>query len=63
MWNQFSDRGIHPNALVVLILGALVAVWIAGTNASVVGGVIFLALAVVAALAVHSYQSKHSTSP
>lgn len=54
---------IHPNAIVVGIMGAVLAVWIAGRNGSVIGGEIFLTIAILAAFAVNQVKKRelHTT--
>lgn len=58
MADNSSVPRIHPNGIVVGIMGAVLAVWIGGRNGSVVGGEIFLTIAILAAIVVNHVKKR-----
>lgn len=58
MADNSSIPRIHPNAIVVGVMGAFLAIWLAGRNGSVVGGEIFFAVAILAAIAVNHVKKR-----
>ncbi|QPK79087.1 hypothetical protein G7Y31_11450 [Corynebacterium lizhenjunii] len=51
-----KQMNIHPNALTVGIIGAIIAIWLAGRHQTVIAGEVFFAVAIMAALAVNRIQ-------
>lgn len=53
-----STTRIHPNAFIVLTIGAFLAVWIAGRHGSITGGVVFLLASLLIAVGVNYLKRK-----